>query len=193
MAKDKCIAYVASFFNWGSMAGASLWHPHYQILSLPIIPPHNVRSLRGAEEYFKKNKRCVRCDVVKNELRERKRIIEENAYAIAIAPYASKEPFEISILPKKHLPYFEKTPPQVTRAVVSMLQSIMQRIKNNLNDPDLNFFIHDAPVARRDYNYHHWHIEVMPKVSIHAGFELSTGIDINVVEPETAAKILRGK
>ncbi len=193
MAKDKCIAYIASFFNWGVSAGATIWHPHYQILALPIVPPHNTRSLRGAEEYFRKNHRCVRCDMIKNELKEKKRIVAENKHAIAIVPYAAKKPFEVSILPKKHFPFFGKTPKEVTRDLVPLLQLVLRQIEKSLSDPDLNFFIHDAPVDGKDYNYHHWHIEVIPKVSIPAGFELSTGIDINVVDPETAAKILRGK
>ncbi len=191
-AQDKCIAYTASFFNWGPSAGASIGHPHYQILSLPIVPPHNARSLRHAEQYFKKNHRCVRCDVIKEELKQKKRIVAKNKNAVAIVPYAAKKPFEMSILPRKHIPYFRKTPTETTRGMALLLQAVLMKMKRNLHDPDLNFFIHDAPTDPGKYGYHHWHIEVVPKISSPAGFELSTGIDINVVEPEAAAKILRG-
>ncbi|OGY99464.1 MAG: hypothetical protein A2945_01240 [Candidatus Liptonbacteria bacterium RIFCSPLOWO2_01_FULL_52_25] len=190
-AKDKCTAYTASFFNWGPSAGASIWHPHYQILSLPIVPPHNARSLHNAEHYFKKHHRCVRCDIIKEERKRKKRIVAENKHAIAVVPYAVKKPFEVSVLPKKHFPYFWKTPREVTRDVAFLLQAVLKKMKKNLHDPDLNFFVHDAPANHGKYGYHHWHIEVIPKVSIEAGFELSTGIDINVVEPETAVKVLR--
>lgn len=192
MAKDKCSAYVSSFFNWGSAAGASIWHPHYQVLTLPIVPPHTLRSLRGAEEYFKRHHRCVRCDMIKAERKEKKRIIAENRYAIAIAPFASREPFEVSVLPKDHFSHFGTTPDATVRAIAPLLQSVMKRIRKYLNDPDLNFFIHGAPLGKDRYPYHHWHIEVMPKVSIPAGFELSTGIDINIMDPDAAARILRG-
>jgi UDPglucose--hexose-1-phosphate uridylyltransferase len=200
MAMDPCNAYVSSFFNWGPGAGASVWHPHYQTLTLPIIPPHVERSIKGAEEYFVKNKRCARCDIVQFERKEKKRIIKENAHAIAIAPYASRSPFEISILPKQHFSHFGTTPEPVIRSIAPILQSAMRSIKKNLNDPDLNFFIHGAPIKgvkdrqriRKLQNAHHWHIEIVPKISVKAGFEFSTGIDINIVDPDGAAKILRG-
>ena len=191
-AKDACAAHVSSFYNYGPGAGASVWHPHYQILSLPIVPPHNVRSLRGANDYFKKFGRCVRCDIIKVEREKKVRVIVENEHAIAIAPYASKRPFEVSVLPKKHWASFRETSPAAVRGIALALQSAMKKIKKNLNDPDLNFFVHDTPLDHKDYRHHHWHIEVVPKTSIEAGFEFSTRIDINVVDPDHAAAILRG-
>ncbi len=192
-AKDKCAAYISSFYNYGPDAGASVWHPHYQMLTLPIIPPHTVRSLRGANDYFKKFGRCVRCDILKVERKKRGRVIVENEHAIAIAPYASRRPFEVSILPKKHWPSVRETPSAAVRDIALALQSVLQRMKKYLNDPDLNFFVHDTPLDHKDYRHHHWHIEVIPKTSIEAGFEFSTRIDINVVDPDNAAATLRGK
>jgi UDPglucose--hexose-1-phosphate uridylyltransferase len=193
MAEGPVNAYVSSFFNWGPSAGASVWHPHYQTLTLPIVPPQVARSLHGAEEYFEKNWRCLRCDIVKAEREEKTRVIEENAHAIAIAPYVSRSPFEVSILPKEHLSHFGTTPAPVIAAIAPLLQSVMKRIKKYVNDPDLNFFIHGAPLGKREYPHHHWHIEIVPKISVKAGFEFSTGIDINVVDPDDAARILRGE
>ena len=192
-AKDRCAAYVSSFYNYGPEAGASVWHPHYQILPLPIIPPHNIRSLRGAGDYYKRFGRCVRCDIIKVESKKKTRVIFENEHAIALAPYASKRPFEASVLPKKHWVSFRETSPAAVRAIALALQSVMQRMKKHLNDPDLNFFIHDTPLDHKDYRHHHWHIEVIPRTSFEAGFEFSTRIDINVVDPDRAAAILRGK
>ncbi len=192
-AKDQCATYILSFYNYGPDAGASIWHPHYQILSLPIIPPHNMRSLRGSNEYFKKFGRCVRCDIIKVERRKKSRIVAENEHAIALVPYASKRPFEVSVLPKKHWASLRETPPAALRGVALALQSAIQKMKKNLKDPDLNFFVHDAPLDHKDYRHHHWHIELIPKTSLEAGFEFSTHIDINVVDPDNAAAILRGK
>jgi len=197
MAKDPCAAYVSSFFNWGLRAGASIWHPHYQTLTLPIVPPHVTQSVRGAEEYFKENGRCVRCDMVRAEKKEKARVIFEDGYAIALAPFASKGSFEVSILPKQHFSHFGATPPAVVSAVAHILQAVMKSMKKNLNDPDLNFLIHGAPLGALGAKRlalseaHHWHIEVVPKISIPAGFEISTGMFINVVDPDMAAKILR--
>lgn len=193
VAKDKCAQYVSSFYNYGPAAGASVWHPHYQILSLPIIPPHTVHSLRGANDYFKKFGRCVRCDIIKVEKKKKIRVVVENEHAIAIVPYAGKRPFEVSVLPKKHWGSFRETPPAAVRSVALLLQSTMQKMRKNLNDPDVNFFLHDTPFGNGDYRHHHWHIELIPRVSSDAGFEFSTGIEINTVDPDNAAAILRGK
>jgi UDPglucose--hexose-1-phosphate uridylyltransferase len=193
MAQDECAEYVSSFYNWGPSAGASIWHPHYQVVTLPIIPAHVVHSLRNEKEYFKKNDTCARCNVVAFERKKKTRVVAENEHAIAIVPYASKKPFEVSVLPKKHAPSFRDASPAVIKDIAVLLQTILLRMKKSLNDPDLNFFIHDAPTDGKDYGYHHWHIEVIPKISIDAGFELSTGIEINIVDPDNGAAILRGK
>lgn len=192
-AEDKCAAYVSSFYNYGPGAGASVWHPHYQVLTLPIIPPHNARSLRGTAEYFKKFGRCVRCDMIKVEKKKNVRVIAENEHAIAIAPYASKRPFEVTVMPKKHWASFRETPAGAVRDIAIVLQAIIQKMKKYMNDPDLNFFIHDTPLDHKDYQHHHWHIEVLPKTALEAGFEFSTRIDINVVDPDQATAILKGK
>lgn len=192
-ARDECAKYVSSFFNWGPSSGASIWHPHYQILSLPIVPLHTANSLRGESRYFKEHNRCARCDIMRNEKKEKVRVIEENQGAIAIAPYTSKYPLEVSILPKKHIPSFRETPAPIMRDVAVLLQSVMKRLRKYANDPDLNFFLHDSPLDNRDYHYHHWHIGLIPKISIAAGFELSTWVDINIVDPDQAAAILRGE
>jgi UDPglucose--hexose-1-phosphate uridylyltransferase len=195
LAKDRCNAYISTFFNWGPGAGASLSHPHYQTLGLPIVPPHTVHSLHGAEQYYKKHRRCVRCDVIATERAWKKRVIAENRSAIAIAPYAGKRPFEVAVLPKRHEPSFGKTAPAVMRDTALIVQSVLQRMKKYLHDPDLNLYIHGAPVDGRAYPHHHWHVEVIPVnvVSPPGGFEMSTVVNINVIDPETAAAVLRGE
>ncbi len=192
IANDAGNAYVATFFNWGPTAGASLSHPHYQILALPIVPPRVLRSLNGAMGYFKKHRRCVRCDIIAAERKKKVRVVAENRHAIAIAPYASKRPFEVSILPKKHEPSFAGTPKAVLDDVVLLLQKVMQRVKKQLHDPDLNFFIHDAPTDGSSYPHHHWHVEVVPVAATLGGFEVSTVVNINVIDPSAAAASLRG-
>jgi UDPglucose--hexose-1-phosphate uridylyltransferase len=201
VAREGCSAYALAFLNYGPSVGASIWHPHYQFLAIPFIPPHVEHSLEGARAYFKKNRRCARCDIIKAEMREKKRIIGENAHAIAFAPYVSKRPFEVSILPKKHFSQFEKTPAVVIRGIAEVAQSVLRSMKRNANDPDLNFYIHGAPLdsARgkpidgRKYGYHHWHMEILPYLSYLGGFEFSTGIYINTEDPDEAARILRGR
>jgi UDPglucose--hexose-1-phosphate uridylyltransferase len=198
---DPCTIYAVPFWNWGPLAGASVWHPHYQFLSLPVIPAHSARSIAGAAEYAKKKHECARCEIIQFERsvqrnkkqNQKSRIIAENAGAIAIAPYASKLPFEIRVMPKRHGSYFYKASPTVIRDTVRIVQEVLQKLKKNLNDPDLNAFIHEAPLDGKSHHYHHWHIEIIPRVSTPAGFELSTGIYINSSAPEAAAATLRAR
>jgi UDPglucose--hexose-1-phosphate uridylyltransferase len=193
LAKNTSAAYISSFYNWGPSAGASIWHPHYQILALPIVPEHNDHSIHGEKKYFKKYGTCARCDIMKFEKKKRMRIIAENDHAIAIAPYASKRSFEVSVVPKKHWASFRDASPAAIRDTALLLQSMMRRMKKYLNDPDMNFYIHDTPLDGKDYSYHHWHIELIPRTSTDAGLELSTGIIINTTNPDNAAAILRGE
>ncbi|PIU99177.1 hypothetical protein COS59_01135 [Candidatus Wolfebacteria bacterium CG03_land_8_20_14_0_80_36_15] len=190
---DPCCAYVSIFHNWGEKAGASIYHPHYQMIAIPVVPPDVSHSLNGSERFFKKHKKCVHCEMIKYEKKEKKRIIYENKEAIAFVPFIAREPFELRIFPKKHFPYFEDTPNEILIDVVDALQTGLLRIEKQLKDPDYNFFFHTAPIKNKNkYHFYHWHIEVQPKISISAGFELGTGIEITVVDPNEAAKILRG-
>ncbi len=190
--RDKCLKYVSVFANWGPGAGASLFHPHYQLLALPIIPPHVNHALVGSERYFRKHGRCVHCDIIRLEKRRGAGVIFENKHAVALAPFASRQPYSVQIFPKQHASHFEDASPPVIKDVTTLLQKILLRMGARLGDPDYNFFIHSAPLrsARKSFHYH-WHVEVVPKISHPAGFELSTGIDINVVLPEQTAKLLR--
>lgn len=193
-AKDPCAIYAVPFWNWGPLAGASVWHPHYQFLSLPVVPPHSARSLAGAAAYFKKNHRCAQCDIIRFERAEKRvgktRIIAENADAIAVAPYASKLPFEVRIMPKRHEVYFYKSRVQTIRGIAGLTQNILHMMKKKLNDPDVNVFIHESPLDGKTHDYHHWHIEILPRLTTPAGFELSTGVYINITPPETVPAIL---
>ena len=126
------------------------------------------------------------------EKKEKTRVIYENAGAIAFAPFFSKNAFEIRVFPKKHLPYFENTLDIDIDFVVEALQQALRKLKKNLKDPDYNFFIHAAPIQDKEqYKIYHWHIEVVPKTNINAGFELGTGVEVNEVDPDEAAKLLR--
>ena len=191
---DHCLAYVSIFHNWGPNAGASVYHPHYQIIAIPVLPPDISHSLEGSGRYFQKYGKCVHCAMLQWEKKERKRVLYENKGAIVIAPFVSREPFELRIFPKRHLPYFEDADSKDLGFTVEALQKSLQLIEKYLGDPDYNFFIHTAPLKNKNkYRHYHWHIEILPKLSISAGFELGTGIEITVVDPDEAVKVLKGK
>lgn len=192
LVEDSCILYTSSFFNWGPKAGASVFHPHYQILSLPIIPPDIQHSLNGSERYYAKHQKCIHCEMIAYEKKNGSRVIAENKQAIVLAPYVSRRPFEVRLFPKMHTPFFEQSSGVLLTGVTELLQKSLRVIKKKLNDPDLNFFIHTSPLKRQEeYTYYHWHIEIFPHISTPAGFELSTGVEINSVDPNFVATTLR--
>jgi UDPglucose--hexose-1-phosphate uridylyltransferase len=194
IAENPCVAYVSMFHNWGPTAGASVYHPHYQIIAIPVVPPDVMHSLHGSTLFYKKHHRCVHCEMLKHERKERKRIVFENKGAIVFAPFVSREAFELRVFPKRHSPYFENTLDTDLNDVSAALQEALRRLEKKLRDPDYNFFIHTAPLKdKAKYGHYHWHIEVVPKTNIDAGFELETGIEVNTTDPDEAAKILRSR
>lgn len=189
----KHVAYVSIFHNWGASAGASIYHPHSQMISLPIVPPDIAHSVNGSRIYFKRHHKCVHCLIIADEKKDKKRIIFENKCAIAFAPYVSRTPFELRIFPKNHSPYFEDASGKEVACIAAALQASLKMIEARLDYPDYNFFIHTAPIrGKKTYSHYHWHIEIRPQISTPAGFELSTGMEINVVLPEDAARLLTG-
>jgi UDPglucose--hexose-1-phosphate uridylyltransferase len=192
LSQDPCNDYSSLWHAWGQSAGASVYHPHYQILTLPIVPPDIRRSFEGSARYARKYKKCVHCVMLAYEKKRKTRIIYENSEAIAIAPFVSRQPFEARIFPKKHFSHFEKTSDKTLCHIVDALATTLRGIDKRLGDPDFNFFLHTAPFREvEEYKMYHWHMEVIPKTSLLGGFEWSTGIDINTVDPDDAARILR--
>lgn len=191
--QDKNIEYVSMFHNWGRGAGASIFHPHYQMMGIPIIPPHITHVMLGADRYAHTHSRCAFCTMIAEEKKQRTRIIAENDAAIAFAPYASWNEFQVKILPKKHSAGFENTLDAELQLIADMLQLVLKKVKKNLSDPDYNFFIHTAPMhEKKKYKKSfHWYIEVIPVYNTAAGFEFDTGMQINVINPDFAARILR--
>lgn len=192
LAFEKDVAYISIFHNWGRMAGASVYHPHYQILTVPIIPADVEHTLRASEAYYKKHGRSIHDLLIRYELKKGKRIVFENDAAVALAPYVSPEPFELKIYPKRPSPCFEDASGAELAGMANALRASLKLIERKLDHPDYNFLIHTAPVKdKKKYRHYKWHIGVIPKLNIDAGFELGTGIEINTVDPNDAAKILR--
>lgn len=187
----KSIRYVEIFHNQGKEAGASIFHPHSQLAAIPVISPYINLELSGADRYYKSNKKCVFCDMIEWEKEEGHRVIFENERFIAFCPFASRRAFEVWVMPKDHQPYFERMETEDKIDVGEAMNEAIRKINKVLGDPALNFYLHTSPCDGKDYPHYHWHIEILPKTSTWAGFELSTGIEISAIEPENAAKALR--
>ncbi len=191
--KDKeCVDYILIIHNHGREAGASISHPHSQILAIPFVPSDIKRSLYGARNYHNETNRCVHCDILAWELNQKTRIIFENDTMVAKAPYVPKFSFQIRIIPKKHQSFFEDISPEEVRDLAEALQVSLSKLYHGLNNPAYNFFIHTAPSAgAENYKYYHWHLEIMPRLGYWGGFELGTGGDIIDTDPDEAARYLR--
>lgn len=188
---EPCIQYILIFHNFGEGAGASIFHPHSQIIALPIIPLDVRRSFDGSRKYFEENKKCVHCDMIKSDLKEKARIVYENKDFVVLCPFASQISFEIRIYPKKHQPYFEEILDNERFSLAEALKTALQKLKKRADDPDYNFFIHTSPPADGEYKYYHWHLEILPRISRWAGLELGSGTNVVAVLPEEAAAILK--
>lgn len=189
--KDSCVRYMAIFHNHGRQAGASLSHPHSQIIALPIVPPDVERSLEGSALYFKEHKECVHCVMIGWEKQDTKRIVFENEHFIAFCPFISRTAFEIRIFPKEHDAHFDHMVRDHYGQFADALRFSLSALHKTLENPAYNFFLHTAPLDGEEYNHYHWHMEIVPKTAIWAGFELSTGIEISTLSPEQAAGFLR--
>lgn len=183
--------YVAIFHNQGQSAGASIPHPHSQIITTPIIDNDTQNTLLRAKKFYQANKSCIFCNAQGAEKRVGDRVIFENDDFLAFCPFASKMAFEITIAPKKHQPYFEMITEKEKIDLAQTLKTVLTKLSRALKNPDYNFYIKTAPSDNQEYPYYHWHLTIIPRVSIWAGFELGMEMEICSYAPEQSAAILR--
>ncbi|MDO8654958.1 MAG: DUF4921 family protein [bacterium] len=188
---EESVNYIAIFKNKGEKAGATIIHPHSQLIATPVTAADIKRSMEGSKQHFNRYERCVHCDMIQWDLQEKQRIIFENDSFVALCPFASRVAFEVRVYPKAHLSYFEEITEEQKECFAEALGVAMQKLFKGLKDPDYNYFIHTAPADGAKYPHYHWHLEIMPKTSTWAGFEISTGIEISTIEPEEAAAFLK--
>ena len=189
--KDSRLRYVLIFKNHGAAAGATLEHTHSQLIALPIVPTSVVNEIEGCRAHYQDKERCIYCDIIRQEIADRSRVIGENAEFLSIAPFAPRFPFEVWVLPKKHTSYFEESQKFQFEALARIFSDALRRLDRVLGGPAYNFILHTSPLHERTGEFYHWHFEIMPKLSQVAGFEWGTGFYINSVPPEEAAAFLR--
>jgi UDPglucose--hexose-1-phosphate uridylyltransferase len=185
------VEYVSIFRNHGLEAGASLSHPHSQLVAMPFIPRVIDEEMKASDKFWKRKKKCVYCEILRRE-RKGPRFIHENDNFAAFAPFASVNPFEFWILPKNHSSSIIESTREEVKGLAEILRVSLGGMRSLLKDPPYNYGFHIAPTSEEDHSYFHWHLEVYPKLSIWAGFEKSMGVFINTIPPEDAAESLRG-
>jgi UDPglucose--hexose-1-phosphate uridylyltransferase len=188
---DLRFRYILLFKNQGHLAGATLDHAHSQLIALPVVPRHVVEEIEGARRHYEHKERCIFCDVVGQERKDRARLVHENDEFVVFAPWAPRSPFETWIVPKRHESNYEAEPKERLGLCAQALGTTLRRLAAALGDPAFNFIVHSNPLRDPSSPSYHWHIEVMPALTHVAGFEWGSGFHINPVPPEDAADFLR--
>jgi len=192
MSNDPSINIVNIFRNHGASAGASLKHPHSQIIGCLVAPPHVTDQIDYAKHEYNTWGTCVYCAMIEDELAQQLRMVQETQHFVAFCPYASKSPYEIRIFPKRHCSVFGSINAEEEADMAQILKVVLQRLKLLLGDPDYNFYIRSVTTCDGLVQFYHWYLTIIPRTSHFAGFELGTGIYINTSSPEICAEELRG-
>jgi UDPglucose--hexose-1-phosphate uridylyltransferase len=189
--KDSRIEQVIYFKNHGERAGASLKHPHSQIIGLPVVPNSIRRRIDEARRYFDDTGDCAYCTMMQNELQNQERLVAVSDRFVAFVLYAAPSPFHIWIIPRKHSVSFLYSQSDELGDLARLLRDVLRRLYLGLRDPAYNLIIRTAPVKEISNDYLHWYITIVPRLSQTAGFELGSGIFINPSIPEESATFLR--
>lgn len=191
LANDKRFKYVMVFKNHGRAAGASLEHSHSQLIALPILPRMIVSELAGAQSHYQYKERCIFCDIIRQEIQQKERVVCQNDRFITITPFAPRTPFEMWILPKRHSSAYHNQSDADILSLAQLFSESLRRLGKCITDVPYNFVLHTEPLRSGGLEYYHWHFEIVPKLTSIAGFEWGTGFYINPLPPEEAAGYLR--
>ncbi|MBI3088513.1 MAG: DUF4931 domain-containing protein, partial [Candidatus Omnitrophica bacterium] len=199
--RDPRFRYVLWFKNHGEVAGAgNILHSRSQLIATPVTPRRVKEELAGTRRYFEDKERCLICDMITQEREMKDRVVFESPHTIVLCPFASRFPFELVFLPKRHSCDFAALAAEEVADLAAALKCVQVRLKAILADPPYNYVLHTAPIRRHrakvgywktieeDY---HWHIELIPRLTRVAGFEWGSGFYINPTPPEEAARYLR--
>jgi UDPglucose--hexose-1-phosphate uridylyltransferase len=192
LAQDNRIAFVQVFRNHGAAAGTSLVHPHSQLIATPIVPTNVREEIEEARRFYDDRVTCVYCYMLAKEMESSERIVVSTEHYVVLAPFASRFPFELMILPRQHSASFVM---EAQGEDIALLADVLRRtlllLYRAANNPDYNAVLHTAPLRDSCMDYYHWHIEVVPRLTTPAGFELGSGIYITTAIPEETASYLR--
>jgi UDPglucose--hexose-1-phosphate uridylyltransferase len=189
--RDLRFQSVIIFKNNGERAGTSLPHPHWQIIATPVVPRLLRMKHAVAAEHFDAAGVSLYAEMLDQEVADGRRVVESNDEFVAFVPYAAHLPFETWILPRRRQASYGDLRPEQHRPLAQILRSVLLKLYAGLENPDFNLTIDMAPRGADDKEYFQWHVRVLPRLTTPAGFELGSGMSINSVMPEDAAKFLR--
>ena len=167
-------------------------HPHSHIMALPVIPRRIDEEIWGTLDYYQRKERCIFCDILKQEIALKERMILETLHFVVFSPFASRYPFETWIIPKFHSPDFHHLTEEEIGDLSLALSSLFLRFYRLLSDPPYSLVFHTSPVQSQSHrSEYHWHIETRLRIGLREGFEWGTGLFVNPTPPEDAARYLR--
>jgi UDPglucose--hexose-1-phosphate uridylyltransferase len=196
--RDERFEYIMVFRNYGIQAGASLSHPHSQIIATPIVPKRVTEKLNGSLMHYRYKKRCIFCDIIDQEQMLEERIVLASNHFMVLCPFAAAHPFELWVVPTRHQADYTQATDDELRDLAGVMGRLVGKYKKTLGDVHYNYVVHTTPSENAladEYPYghahYHWHIEMFPRLTRTAGFEWGTGFYINPTPPEESARYLR--
>jgi UDPglucose--hexose-1-phosphate uridylyltransferase len=191
---DNRIKTVVLFKNYGREAGASLVHSHTQLMALPVVPDNVASQLESFKACQEEKGSCILCDTLKTEGMDGARIVLDDMDYMVLAPFAAVSPFQLNIVPKTHSHDFSLSDGDALNRLAQVLADTLRRLRSVLGEHPWNMVLHNAPAnldEGRDTTVYHWFIEIAPRLTNPAGFEMGSGYSINTVAPEECAALLR--
>jgi len=198
LSRREFIEYVFIFENKGEAVGVTLHHPHGQIYAYPFVPPVVKKELRRSRKYFKKEGRCLLCDILEKELQFKERVVAENDSFAAYIPFFARYPYETHIAPKQHAGSIMDLDERQQQDLAEILKQVLAAFDRlfNVSFPYM-MVMHQRPTNGKDHEHYHFHIEFYPpmrtatKLKYLAGSEAGAGMFINDTLPEQKAPELR--
>jgi len=191
LSRSQHMSYVLVFKNSGPAAGASLEHLHSQLIATPFIPTDIQVEVDNSSRFFEREKACLLCNILKREIEDAERVAAKTTNFVAFCPFASRFSHEVWIVPRRHKNRFETTDDAQLRELSDLVMEMIDRLEKALDRPSYNWLLHNSPFDINMSEHYHWHIEVFPRNSVVAGYELGSGCYINPMPPEQAAAKLR--
>jgi UDPglucose--hexose-1-phosphate uridylyltransferase len=192
-AADPRLRQIVVFRNHGPRAGTSLRHPHSQVVATPAVAPETRRRIADEIAFLDATGACGICHVLAQERTDGQRIVLESSAFVTLAPFAPRGDFHLQIAPRRHVPTFAEAAPAELDDLARHLARVLGALHGELDDPDYNLIIETPPLDLVHRSASHWFIEILPRLTTPAGFELGARIAINSVTPERAASALRAR
>jgi UDPglucose--hexose-1-phosphate uridylyltransferase len=191
LGNDSRWRYLMIYKNQGERAGATLEHVHSQLTALPTVPKEMIDEIDGANKHFAATGRCIYCEVSRQTIESGERLVADSERFVALCPFAPRFGYETWILPKNHAAAFTESSDEDMTAFGQILRGVLLKLDRCLDHPPFNYFIHSAPPDNAANPHYHWHMEILPQLTRAAGFEWGSGVHMNSVAPEDAARLLR--